>query len=365
MNIAIITPGTADSRSGNRVTALRWAKLLHELGHRVRITNRLDHRARITQRLDQRGRIDQPLDRRGRKTTSGDRAGRNVRVSDRRACDLLIALHAKKSHAAIKHFAETHPDRPIVVALTGTDVYGTLKADRRAKESLELADRLIVLQPKAIARIPKSQRHKVCVIRQSVAPMRSSPNPRPGRFEVCVIGHLRRVKDPFRTAMAVRRLPASSAIRVTHVGRALSEAMTERAMREQDRNPRYRWVGEWPRWRVLRLLSRSRLMVLSSIAEGGANVVSEAIVAGVPVISSRIDGSIGLLGEDYAGYFPVGDTAALRELLVRAEDDGRYYARLKRHCGRLAPAFTPARERRAWSELLRSLDHTMDYRRER
>ena len=55
--------------------------------------------------------------------------------------------------------------------------------------------------------------------------------------------------------------------------------------------------------------------------EGGANVVSEALAAGVPVLCSRISGSIGLLGEDYSGYFEVGDTAGLTELMLKCEQD--------------------------------------------
>jgi glycosyltransferase involved in cell wall biosynthesis len=86
--------------------------------------------------------------------------------------------------------------------------------------------------------------------------------------------------------------------------------------------------------------------------EGGANVISEAVVEGVPVLASHIPGSVGLLGPPYPGYFPVGDTEALARLLHRAETDAAYYARLRRWCSRLAPRFTPAREQRAWRRLL-------------
>lgn len=96
-------------------------------------------------------------------------------------------------------------------------------------------------------------------------------------------------------------------------------------------------------------------MVLTSRMEGGANVVSEAIAASVPVISSRISGSIGLLGKDYPGYFPVGDTRALADLLRRAETDKRFYRRLKSRCRRLAPLFDPKRERLSWAKLLRDV----------
>jgi glycosyltransferase involved in cell wall biosynthesis len=140
-----------------------------------------------------------------------------------------------------------------------------------------------------------------------------------------VLGHLRPVKDPFRTAEAARLLPASSRIRVLHAGAALSPAMEHQARAEEAINSRYRWLEDLPRWKALRLLARSRLLVLTSLMEGGANTISEAIAAGVPVLASRIPGSVGLLGTQYPGYFPVGDTAALAALLTRAETDTKFY----------------------------------------
>src|SRR5205085_1135242 len=139
---------------------------------------------------------------------------------------------------------------------------------------------------------------------------------------------LRPVKDPFRTALAARLLPASSTIRIRHLGAALSEDMAEAARKEEQTNPRYRWLGERPRSKALRLLSRCRLLSLTSLMEGGANAVGEAVTLSVPVLSSRIAGSIGLLGKDYPGFFPCGDTQALADLLHRAEADAEFYRTL-------------------------------------
>jgi glycosyltransferase involved in cell wall biosynthesis len=140
---------------------------------------------------------------------------------------------------------------------------------------------------------------------------------------------------------------------VTHLGAALSKAMAVRARMEMHRNRRYRWLGEVPRAKALRILARSHLLVLTSLLEGGANVVSEALAAGVPIVSSRIAGSIGILGLDYPGYFPVGDTRALATMLVRAECDRQFYRSLKDHCRRQARLVAPSRERRAWEQLMR------------
>src|SRR5262249_10341841 len=169
------------------------------------------------------------------------------------------------------------------------------------------------------------------------------------------VGHLRPVKDPLRTALAARLLPAASRIQVFHVGGALSEDMAEQARTEAARNRRYQWLGELPQDEALGVLSRCRLLSLTSESEGGANVISEAVVAGVPVVSSHIDGSIGLLGEDYPGYSPVGDTQALADLLWRAETDLEFDNALRDRCARLRPLFDPARERQSWYDLLSEL----------
>lgn len=315
MRIGIICPAPPGTLYGNRVTTLRWARILRELGHRVAI-----------------------------ETEYGGAA-----------FDLLIALHAKRSARSVFDFCRRHPCKPVIVALTGTDLYHDIHHYRSAQRVLELAYRLVVLQPLASQELALALRSKVRVIHQSV---KRTPRaaPRPHRsFRVCVAGHLRAVKDPFRAAIAVRRLPAASRIQVVHAGAAMSRGIVRRARAEQAGNPRYRWLGEIPRSQARRLIASSHLLVLSSRTEGGANVISEAIVDGTPVIASRIPGSVGLLGAGYPGSYPFGDTEALRSLLLRAEQDRGFYNTLRSHCARLANLFTPARERAAWRSLLHEL----------
>ena len=313
MRIRLITPVRRGSLQGNGVTARRWARLLRELGHQARVEAKYE---------------------------SG-------------AADVLVALHARKSHTSAKRFRALHPDGFLVVALTGTDLYGKSKRSSAARDSLYLADRLVVLQPLALRALPPQYRRKASVIYQSATPPSVAQRPQSTHFEVCVVGHLRPVKDPFRTALAVRALPEASRIRVTHLGGALTPRMASRAKAEARRNPRYRWLGERPQKEVLRRLSRSDLLVLTSRSEGGANVISEAVAAGVPVVSSRIPGAEGLLGGSYPGYFPFGDTRALTELLRKVEQDGAFRRRLLAHSRRLRPLFRPALERSAWAQLLR------------
>jgi glycosyltransferase involved in cell wall biosynthesis len=172
---------------------------------------------------------------------------------------------------------------------------------------------------------------------------------------VAVVANLRDVKDPFRAEESVRELPRSSRLRVRHAGVELERGLAADARRRAAANPRYRWLGSRPPWQARRLIAASRLLVLSSRLEGGANVISEAVVAGVPVLATRIACAEGLLGEDYPGLFPVGGTRELRELLLRAEGDARFRAELARRCRALRPSFAPTRERRAWKALLEEL----------
>ncbi len=315
MLIRMVCPAPPGSLYGNRVTALRWAGILRSLGHRVVITN--DYR--------------------------------DVR------CVLLIALHARKSAGAVLRFRARHADAPLVVALTGTDVYHDLARSRVAQKALAAADRIVALQPLAAREIEPHLRRKVHVIYQSAEPTRSSRRNSRQFFDVCVAAHLRPVKDPFRAAYAARLLPPDSRIRVLQAGRAVTASASQKALAEQSRNLRYRWLGPVSRGRTRRLIARSQVMVLSSRLEGGANVISEAVVDGTPVLASRIPGSVGLLGENYPGYFPVGDTRALAELLRCAETDAGFYRRLKTHCARLARIFRPSEEQRRWRSLLREI----------
>ena len=315
MLIRMVCPAPPGSLYGNRVTALRWTRILRSLGHRI--------------------------------TVAGDYDGR--------PCDLLIALHARKSAGAVFQFREKHPGLPVVVALTGTDLYQDLRRYGTTARVLDAADRIVALQPLAVAELALSLRDKVRVIYQSAEPTRSVGKHSRSFFDVCVAGHLRYVKDPFRTAYSVRRLPPASRIRVFQAGTPIDASAARMAAAEQARNPRYHFLGPLSRTATRRLIARSRVLVLSSRMEGGANVISEAIVDGTPVIASRIPGSVGLLGDDYAGYFPAGDTERLRELLLRTESDTSFYRLLRQQCASRARLFRPDEELKRWRSLLREL----------
>ncbi len=263
----------------------------------------------------------------------------------------MLALHARRSHDSIRRYAAAHPERPLLVVLTGTDLYRDIRSDSAAIESLELATRLAVLQPLGLEELAPAQRVKARVIYQSAEPLERQ-EASGARFDVLVAGHLRAEKDPFRAALAARLLPEASRVRVTHVGAAHGPDFVEEAHAHVAATPRYRWLGELPHDGVRELLATARLLVQSSLLEGGANTVSEALAAGLPVLASDIPGNVGLLGADYAGYYPAGDERALASLLERAELDCELYARLEAQCAARRELTEPARERETLAALI-------------
>lgn len=314
--ILIVTPAPPRSYLGNAVTALRWQRLLVELGHEVVLAPSYQ---------------GQP-------------------------CDLLVAVHARRSARSIRAFAGQRPGAPIVIGLSGTDLYPDLVTSGVELDVLSLASRFVVLQALGLAQLPDDLRGRGRVIVQSAEPAPGAPPPPEGAFVVAVLAHLRPVKDPFLAARAARLLPSASVLEVVHLGASLDAGLAEEAKAEEASNPRYRWLGEVPQAEALRHMASSHLLAVTSRHEGGANVVSEALASSVPVVSSRIDGSVGLLGPDYPGYFEPGDAAGLAGLLWRLErnSDGAFDD-LRAHSQALRPLVDPARERKAWQELLAEL----------
>jgi putative glycosyltransferase (TIGR04348 family) len=266
----------------------------------------------------------------------------------------MLALHARRSHASMRIFRERHPRRPLLLALTGTDIYRDLATSAEARESLRLADRFIVLQPKAIEQLPRRLREKAHVVYQSCATnLRHAPVKR--GFRLCVIGHLREEKDPLRALAALAWVPVDAGIELLQLGESLEEALARQARRGMGHDTRYRWLGSVAHARALKLLASSHAMVISSRMEGGANVVSEAIRIGVPVLASRISGNVGLLGADYPGYFSLGDARALAQLMLRAAADPDFYCTLRRAVKRLRPLVAPANESRLLREAIEAV----------
>ena len=313
MRASLVSPAGLGPQSGNSRTALRWAAILRGLGWKTTVSNRFN----------------------------GESA------------DVMIALNAYRSAGAIREFRDLYPGRPLIVALTGTDLYRFLASDpERTREAIEAADRLVVLNTLAPDVLDPDQRAKCYMILEAAQPLPSGRKPFTRYFDVCVVGHLRDEKDSLLTAYAARDLPVSSRIRVRQYGRAHTKGWADAAQEEMDVNPRYVWFGEVPHWQIRRVLSTSRLMVVSSLIEGGPNCLSEAIVAGLPALATNIDGCVGVLGPDYPGFFSVGNVSGLRELLCRAEEDEQLLSELETYVDEIATSFTPEHESDRWAALL-------------
>jgi len=309
-HIVIISPATAEANNGNWRTAARWARFLRE---------------------------------RYRVTVEGEWHGER--------CAALIALHARRSSPSLAAFAAAFPSAPSALVLTGTDLYRDIRADAGAKRSLQLATRLVVLQEAGLRELDAPLRGKAVVIHQSARPLRPGAHNSGARhWDVTMIGHLRDEKDPltFMRAAALVRAPQ---VRMLHIGAALDPALAEQALATRQALPRYRWLGSLPHAQTRQRLKQSRLMVIASRLEGGANVIAEAIASGVPVLASDIPGNRGMLGDGYAGYFPAGDERALAALIERCAGDHAFHALLLAQCEARAPLFSPQRERAAVLQL--------------
>jgi putative glycosyltransferase (TIGR04348 family) len=329
MRFSLICPAPPGSRLGNRVTAVRWQKVLRALGHRVTISRELP----------------------------------------KGPYDVLIALHALRSADAVAASRALYPERPIVVALTGTDLYRDIREDDDAKRSLALADRLVVLHDGGALALPRAMRKKARVIRQSCGPLsgprghdertsntsRRHASKRRATFDIAFVAHLRPEKDPLRAACAARLLPKDSRVRIVHVGRALTDEMRRAAEREALANPRYVWRGEVTGAEARRLIAHSQVMVLTSLMEGGANVLGEAVTLGTPPLASRIAAASSALGDGYPGLFRARDTRGLARLFGRVENDPAFLAELRRAARARRRLFLPSVERAAWRALVREL----------
>ena len=313
--VCIITPARREANTGNWHTAARWARFL-----------RSDFHVEVRQHWN-----GEP-------------------------CDLLIALHARRSAASVASYAKSHPDRPLALVLTGTDLYRDIRTSDKAQRSLAWATRLVVLQDRGADALPARHRAKVQVIYQS-APALTHERHRVRTFDVAVVGHLREVKDPLTTMRAAMALPADSQVRVLHAGAALEERYAAAARRTAARTARYRWLGELSRPRARQLMRGAAVLLHPSKMEGGAHVILEAIRSGTPVIASDIDGNIGMLGRGYPGLFPLGDAQRAAQLMQRAASDPAFLRELTQACRARAPLFDPRKERSAVLQLAHQLIH--------
>lgn len=319
MKIKLITPSSADLINGNHITTLRLEQIFKQLGHQITVNN------------EYKG---EPI-------------------------DLMVALHALRSFHSIKYFRELYPNHPLVVMLTGTDLYQHIKFSEEACKSLQWATRLVVLQEKGLQELSKDLQTKTKVIYQSVAnnfnfldKLEIFPK---DNFNVLVVANFRPEKDPLRTALASKLLPYESKIQIFHIGIPLNPEYIQRIKLAEKENPRYHYLGGFSYEQTQQAIASANLVCITSRLEGGSNVLGEALVAQTPVIATNIPSLVATLGENYPGYFSVADTEALKNLLLRAETDIKFYEELKNACSKVAYLTDPDREQKCWHDLLKEL----------
>lgn len=351
--ICIVSPALAQANNGNWQTARRWAQFL-----------RTRYAVAITSDWPGTDADAAPSGASGASASFAPAIAKAATAppAGQRAADspaLLVALHARRSAAPLARFCAAYPGRPAILVLTGTDLYRDIHADGEAQASLERATALVLLQPAGLAELPPHLRAKAHVIYQSAPALRQAVRAQAARqHDILMVGHLRDEKDP-RTFMRAAALVKAPGARLLHIGGALDPALGEAATATAAAaHGRYQWLGALPHADTRQRLKHAHAMAICSRMEGGANVIIEAVTSGVPVLASDISGNRGMLGDDYLGYFPPGDAAALAALIDRSIGDPAWYAGMRAQCAARASLFTPEAERAALLDLVDNLLHT-------
>lgn len=303
-NIVIVSPALASANNGNWQTAKRYADMLSK-----------NFLVRILQEWD------------------GDRTD-----------DMLIALHARRSYPSIAAWHAARGSKGLVVVLTGTDLYRDIKQDPQAQHSLQWAARLVVLQTEGLAELTTGLRAKAQVLFQSTTTRKTLPKTK-RRIRAVMVGHLRSEKSPQTFFEAAAVLATHNDIHLCHLGGEHDLGLAQQAHLTAAKYPNYQFLGARSHEQTRRYIQRSDVLVHASVMEGGAHVIMEAVCSGVPVLASRISGNIGMLGDNYAGFFTVGDAHALASLLLKFRNEPAFVAQLQGQCAARATLFEPDHER--------------------
>ncbi len=324
--VVIVSPALAHANNGNWQTAWRWSRMLAA-----------EFQVEIAQKWDSS------------------------------PCDVMLALHARRSADSIGLWAQSQgldANAPgLGVVLTGTDLYRDIHSDLLAQRSLVLARRLVVLHELGAQSLPLVYRTKTQAIFQSTSTRQTLIKPQ-RLLRALMVGHLRDEKSPQTLFAAARLLKNHPGILIDHIGEPLDVDLAEQARATALACPHYRWLGGLPHEATRRRIQAAHLLIHASKMEGGAHVVMEAVRSGTPVLASKIDGNVGMLGARYPGYFELGDAAGLADLLitVRAQQTNNAAAashslitQLQTHCAKRAPLFSPASEQTALVKLVHGL----------
>jgi len=273
----------------------------------------------------------------------------------------FIALNARRSAGAVVSFKAAHPGSPVIVILTGTDINHAEMEDPASptRRTMDAVDALVVLHDAELESVPEYLRDKCYVIYPSVRlpPQCQHQLDQPdqsGRLNVIMAGNLRSEKNPQLVIDACGYLHQHPDILISSYGEA-SGQMAQNMLGASSELMNFDWHGKIDHAALLQKMEHAHLLLNTSTQEGGANAICEAITVGLPVVASKIRGNIGMLGEDYLGFFPSGDARALAKLLQRSVTDKVFYSTLKSQLADRTPLFTYAAESKAWHALVSEL----------
>lgn len=315
MNFLILFPDNKKAVTGNFCSALQYERILESLGNNVELINKYDNQE----------------------------------------AEVLIAINADKNNSDIRKFHTDNPKSKIILILSGTDIYPF--PSNRAIDSMEISNVLVLLQSQAFNQVPEKYRKKSSVIHQSIERLKldSQALKSDSEFKVVLISNIRPVKDPLIAPRACQMIPASSKLKITHVGYCLDSKFEDLLFKESKNNDRYEWIGGRSVLETRTILSQSDLLLITSQHEGAGRVVGEAVQLEVPIISTNNDGVMGVLGEEYEGYYPVGDVEALTALLIKAEKDKSFLEHLNLQCKNKKTLFSVEEETKSWSDIINDL----------
>ena len=318
MNLLLILPPSSANSSGNLVTAKRWAEIITSFGHSVEISS-------------------------------------NSSLSNS-SCDIAIFLNAYKSKNLVQRLSADSKKPVIVIAITGTDLHSTDEKLGESLENLQKADFIVAINPHSLTLLPNSLQNKSVLIYQSANVSNKHRDIRPIVRKAVILSHIRREKNPLLVDEALDLLDESLPIEVNHFGAALDTQLSTLVGRASETNPRYKWHGEIDHHKALDELVESDLLIITSRVEGAPAVVSESVAAGIPILASNISTLVGLLGDEYPGYFEVDSASSLASQINRCVTDENFYRSLKASTAELKEKFAPSTERKSWARFLSDLE---------
>ncbi len=319
MKVLVTTPYEKNSLQGNTVTALRIVAILSEAGFDAVVVSN----------------------------------GEAVEYAD-----IIIALHARKSAHFIDEFLERNPVGKVIVYLTGTDLYRDIPNKCGiCEKSMQLANVLVVSQDASLSSVPERFRSKALVVHKSIQlpDELSDLIHETDRELFTVVGHLRAEKQPFMAVEAFQLLGDSSRLKLVLLGKEIDDDSGEIARNWQNRDHRFQWLGGLDHSEAIGWIKRSVATINTSIMEGGANSVGESIMLGVPVLASRIEGNVGMLGNDYLGYFDPNSRQELANLIQQVISDTHFLERLRAQVSARRYKFSRENEKQGWLNIIQKL----------